>query len=960
VSGIDTWDKLIALPNSEYKFLVHINPGMHLICGSDWTSVGSNTYSYDTSEVSLNAVTDDATEMTERTTVALVQANAGSWYFDFFTQKLYVRAFDDDDLSNSNTTTVIIMYVWKHYATDNGVYDGFKHKALVRQNSLPSMDLSVDDIVDGIYKFNFGSFTMNNDGWFEAASDDYLWLNRKVLVYIGGEDLDFSEYALYFVGRISDMKIGDADVIFSVKDIRVGTFSNIPVEKYWKADLPDLNDSDEGKPIPIFYGEKEEIVPVVTELFDDTNFKAQLRDFPSAYTDYTTEALSVTENDVPLLPASPATSDSFYIGHTTTKFGAVEIDFYQGGVGSFLVEWFYAFAPGNNWRRLKWLGLSDGTDGFICDPGWQKVTFRIPHKDWELRDVNGITAYWVEARVTAFGSMSQQPVANRIRLGNTKGVVGKICGHIMEEFVSIKKNDAVIAPANYSEDLANGEFTLTGEYFDADNDVLSVHAKGKTVAAAYITKGGDICKDILKSYLNFLDADLDLTSFTDTNAVRTYALSIYLDTEKSSREVLQTLGRSTVAFLSPTEDGKLSFVAYEPTLEPGTLELHDADYYPDWKVTKNHKFVKKRVELKYDRNPKTQEWKQVEATNPDVDKKYGINEVLTLESYVKYEADATTVVGGIKDMCSKPITEVSTSFGMKGFKLFPTRKVVMNRERAADATGSFVAKVFRIKNVVKDSSTETTRIVGMDDLQTLGAAFCYVCFSCQSCVSAQESCTDCYSCQICVATQAGCAVCDDCQVCVATMLGCVLCDTVEVCPTCESTESTCSSCENCYITCQDCYACETTVNYCTSCQQCYGCDDCDTCQSFITCASCDGCQNCFASCQVCDTAEDCPVCDVCDSCESGVTCGSCDDNCQSCVGCQLCDVNYNTCTGCQECVTCDNWVNCNQCDDCQTCVNCMQCATSESCGGCDVCDYCQICVSCDGSCEICETCVSSG
>ena len=44
---IDSWEKLVALPNADYRYLVELLPGKDLECGSDWTSVGSNTYRHD-------------------------------------------------------------------------------------------------------------------------------------------------------------------------------------------------------------------------------------------------------------------------------------------------------------------------------------------------------------------------------------------------------------------------------------------------------------------------------------------------------------------------------------------------------------------------------------------------------------------------------------------------------------------------------------------------------------------------------------------------------------------------------------------------------------------------------------------------------------------------------------------------------------------------------------------------
>jgi hypothetical protein len=1027
---INTWEKLIALPNAEYKFLVHINPSKYLICGTNWTSEGSDTYSISITEVNLNAVTDDGIEMTERATVALVKANAGSWYFDFYNQKLYVRAFDDDDLSGeaegtytadastdedtlldtepTSTTSgyydgwylynesrgegaiistsvyaagwtfnlatditgqtvgdsytlkpqaTIIMYVWKYHATDNGVYDGYQHKAVVKQNSLPNMDLSVDDIVEGAYKFNFGSFTMMNDGSFDTASDEYLWFNRKVLVYIGGEDLPFSEYALYFVGRISDMFVQDETVNFSVKDIRVGTFSQLPLDHYWQADYPNLRDEDEDKPIPIFYGEKENIIPVMLSPYTASHLRAVADDGGSQTTE-TTEAGDATEDDMTLLPAVPAVDDAYYFGNNTYPFGRLNLKIGQQGVGTWTIVWEYY--NGTTWKDLSEKhDLSDGTDGFTADEDWHQVTFKRPG-DWSPNSVNSIAAYWIRARVSEYTDITTQPLGDWCKLEDTKGSEWKLCGHIMNAFLDVRVND--VSTSSYTPDLANGEFTLTA-FFDDQSDTIAVDAQGKTVAAAYITKGADIAKDILKSYLPFLDVDLDLQSFTDTNNVRTHPLAIYLDTDTGSRLVLQTVGRSTIAFLTPTEDGKLSFIAYEPTVETGTLELHDADYWADWKVQKDHKFVKRKIIIKFDRNPGTQEFKAVERENADVFKKYGIKAVLSLETYVKNLADATTICKGIRDMCSKPITVAETTFGMKGFKLFPTRKVILNRERAADVTGAFTAKVFRVRSVAKDSSSESTHIVAMDDLQTLGESFCYVCFTCQVCVSEEAACSLCYVCEICVATQGGCQWCDTCQLCVSDQGGCQVCDDCEICVSCEQTVGTCTECQDC-VACELCYVCETTVNFCAVCQSCVGCDTCDTCQAFVTCNSCDACQTCNA-CQVCVSTEDCTSCDWCNTCQVQVTCAKC-DTCDHCVSCQNCVDEHVHCPMCEICVSCDDTVSCGSCDvSCQNCVNCQTCATSESCAACDICNTCQgcdncvNCFTCEGSCYACEICVES-
>jgi hypothetical protein len=956
MAGIDTWEKLIQLPNVEYRFLVEPVPGKYLECGTDWTSEGSNTYSHALVEETVSAVTDDGAELTERADVATLKAAAEGFYFDLFAQTIYVKAVGLEDLSSGSTDSIIVAIVKKYFATDTCEFDGHQYKPLVMQGSLPNMDLSVDDIVEGIYKFNFGSFTMINDGWFDAASDDYIWLNRFVYIRIGGENLPYSEYQLYFVGRFSDMHITDHEVTFSVKDIRVGTFSQIPVDHYWLDAHINLM-PEEGEPVPIFYGEKWWIVPTCINPYDHTGLRAVADDGGSLTTE-STEAHDATEDDMTLMPVSPTSDDNYYFGHTTNKFGKIHILIGQKGAGSWEGVWRY-------WNGSAWGNLAnkhdlvDGTNAMRpeTDDEWHVVSFKIPN-NWATTTINSITAYWIRYDVTNFVSMSQQPLGTRCKLDSTIGSVWKIAGHEINSIVKVQKNKAYTT--SFTPDLVNGEFTFD-TYFDTEQDEMRVAAQGKVIGGGvgYSTKGASIAKDILQSYLGFLTIELDTASFTATDAVRTHAICIYLDTEESSREVLQTIGRSIIAFFSPTEDGKLSFEAYEPTVEAGTLELFDADYWSDWKVTKDDKFVKNKVEVKYNQNPQSQEFKTVVRNNYDVLYKYGIRETLSLKTYIRYKADAETVAEGVRDMCSKPITVVETSFGVKGFMLFPTRKVKITRERAADSSGEFAEKVFRIRTVSKDTSSEKTHIVAMDDLQTLGESFCYVCFSCQVCVSAESSCSLCYACEICYAAQGGCQSCDTCEICVADQGGCQICDTCDDCYTCQTNAGSCGVCQVC-DTCENCNTCETTVNTCTVCQVCYGCDSCDTCEAYVTCVSCDVCQVCNTGCQ------DCEVCDVCDTCQSTVGCVSCDtcqqcDTCQSCVAqqeCAVCDVcvsceNCDTCQSNVSCVLCNTCQNCNAgCQDCQSCDVCNLCQSNVSCVSCNTCEVCNNCQACFGACQV--------
>lgn len=587
---VATWEELSDLANPIFRALVEMNPHAYYPTGSNWVSEGTNTYSHACKEVKVSTVTDDGQEMTERATVALVKANAGSWYFDKPNQILYVHCFDSDDLSSVSVDTVVVAFVWKMFSTDACEFNGIQYMPIVRQNSLPALGLSVDDLVEGMYRFNFGSFMMNNTGWFDTAAEDYIWTNCKVLIKLGGEDLPYSEHVIYFVGRVSDYSVKDEEVLFTVKDIRVGTYAQLPIDHYWMSNYPKLQTGAEGLAIPIFYGIKKHIVPVCIDS-----------------------------------------------KRTTTPYGDLP----------YPVNSVWKIAGSRTIKEFTEIRLNFGDIDY-------------PHPDYILTE-------------------------------NT----------------------------HYTTDLSNAEFTLLIPL--KQGDTLEVDAKGYVDGGSVLMeKAGTIAKDILKTYLGFVDGDLDLSSFADVDTERPYELCIYLDTDRSSRQILQTVGRSVIAFFTPVENGKLAFEVYKSTVPGDTLELFDRDFGEDWEVKLIDFFLRNKVKLQYDQNPKTQEFKAVEKNNYKVLYKYGIRETLILETYLRELSDAGAIAQAVQNMCSIPIKVVETSCGVKAFKLFPTRKLKITRKRAVDSSGAWDAKVFRVREIVKDMNSEQTRLVAADDFQLLG------------------------------------------------------------------------------------------------------------------------------------------------------------------------------------------------------------------------------------------------
>lgn len=139
-----------------------------------------------------------------------------------------------------------------------------------------------------------------------------------------------------------------------------------------------------------------------------------LQDDGGAFTDYTAEAASTTPDDVPLLPAAPAVSDSFYFGLEGSRFSSVRLQITTPGAGDWAVVWEY-YDDGGVWQPLT--GLVDDSSAFRTG-GAVVVSWNVPD-DWAefTSPLSASLRYFVRARVSSFTAITTQPLAAEIKVG---------------------------------------------------------------------------------------------------------------------------------------------------------------------------------------------------------------------------------------------------------------------------------------------------------------------------------------------------------------------------------------------------------------------------------------------------------------------------------------------------------------------------------------------------------------
>lgn len=136
---------------------------------------------------------------------------------------------------------------------------------------------------------------------------------------------------------------------------------------------------------------------------------AAIADDNGAFTDETTAANEATANDMTLLPAAPvANQDGYYFGDSA-QFGRLELNIGTQGAGTWTITWQYW--DGTTWAALS--GVVDDTSGFTAAAGQHTVRWDVP-TDWATTTVNSQGPfYYVRARLTAFSSITTQPLGTQ-------------------------------------------------------------------------------------------------------------------------------------------------------------------------------------------------------------------------------------------------------------------------------------------------------------------------------------------------------------------------------------------------------------------------------------------------------------------------------------------------------------------------------------------------------------------
>lgn len=212
----------------------------------------------------------------------------------------------------------------------------------------------------------------------------------------------------------------------------LGTIASFPVlgaVSFWDSGLRKSHKVSDLYPLPVREGLTGKGVTNLTletcntdgsiPLNELDTFTAWLSDDGGSFTDDTTDANDAGTGDTTVFPATPAEDDAVYIGNVdaargsgggiTGQFNGVKIDIGTQGSTSMTVTWEY-YSKDADWATLTFVRQDVADFDEAAGVHWN--TF-VPPSDWIPTAVNGQTAYWIRARVSAFTSTSTSAVVDQ-------------------------------------------------------------------------------------------------------------------------------------------------------------------------------------------------------------------------------------------------------------------------------------------------------------------------------------------------------------------------------------------------------------------------------------------------------------------------------------------------------------------------------------------------------------------
>ncbi len=252
-------------PNLVY--LAEANPLMEL---ASWSLSAGQTYTYEAAFSETGATIDhiyqDGAALTQKSSIATVEATAGTWWQDRYAKKVYVHTTTGNNPVNNFLAGSFWLYftTWQKGAT---YYNDNLYLPFVTADGIPDISQELQPYYEGNFVITTGTVALLNAKvkgafYFDKIAYKYFWLNRKVKILAGGESFAYTDFVTINTGIINSKAITDQRFTLDLRDYRDGLHRDLPTARYSIDTFPNLDTNAVDKQRSFSYGTITNFVPV--------------------------------------------------------------------------------------------------------------------------------------------------------------------------------------------------------------------------------------------------------------------------------------------------------------------------------------------------------------------------------------------------------------------------------------------------------------------------------------------------------------------------------------------------------------------------------------------------------------------------------------------------------------------------------------------------------------------------
>ncbi|MCK4794490.1 MAG: fibronectin type III domain-containing protein, partial [Desulfobacteraceae bacterium] len=230
-------------PNIEPVYIAEVDLKMNL---SGFTLTGGQTKTFevliDERGLEIDSVWEDGTALTEKASIAEVEATASTWWWDTSVRKLYVHSSTDADPDGFFMEGGFIHLIPSRDFTYADALCTLP--PWLSADSIPSVTQEMKPYYEGSFRLSTGSISFINAlsagaYYFDKRFETFTWIGAKVTIYCGKETFStLSKFSKMFTAYVNGKSCDDKKITLSLTGIMKELDRDFVLNKYWLSDYP--------------------------------------------------------------------------------------------------------------------------------------------------------------------------------------------------------------------------------------------------------------------------------------------------------------------------------------------------------------------------------------------------------------------------------------------------------------------------------------------------------------------------------------------------------------------------------------------------------------------------------------------------------------------------------------------------------------------------------------------------